>query len=46
VVMKWEQAVGVVRRGRIHLDLKMEMVRWCRIGLWDETWDFCREDED
>ena len=44
-IMRWLQTVGMVRLGRIHLDLKENLsggvgfVRLCRIGLWDETWD-------
>jgi hypothetical protein len=47
--MKWLQTVGMVRWHRIHPDLKenlsggVGLVRWCRIGLWDFSWDFLND---
>jgi len=44
--MRWMQTVGMVRWRQIHPDLKeilsgdVGLVRWCRIGMGDETWDF------
>jgi hypothetical protein len=47
--MRWMHSVGRVRWRRIHPDLEenfsggVELVRWRRFGLWDETWDFLNE---
>jgi len=44
--MRWLQTVGMVRWRRTGPDLKevlsggVGFVRWCRFGMWDETWDF------
>jgi hypothetical protein len=43
--MKWLQMVGMVRWRRTGRDLKENLsggvgfVRWCRFGMWNETWD-------
>jgi hypothetical protein len=43
--MRWMHSVGMVRWRRIHPDLNeilsggVGLVRWCRFGMWDETWD-------
>ena len=47
--MRWLHSVGLVLWRRFSPDLKeilsggVGLVRWCRNGLWDETWDFRRQ---
>src|ERR1039458_4671792 len=44
--MRWTQSAGMVRWRRIDprfseiLSGGVGLVRWCRFGMWDETWDF------
>jgi hypothetical protein len=44
--MRWELTVGLVRWRRIGPKISESLsggvgfVRWCRDGMWDETWDF------
>jgi hypothetical protein len=36
----WSGGVGSVRDSLISMSGGVGFVRWCRFGMWDETWDF------